>query len=67
MRKALADLENAMAEGGHIERYKAAKLAELWQLEITNLEAAGRAIDPIIDRCRHENDVGSVSSLQTRQ
>jgi hypothetical protein len=67
MRKALADLEYAMAEGGHIERYKAAKLAELWQLEITNLDAAGRAIDPIVDRCRHENGVGSVSSLHRDQ
>jgi len=67
MRGALTDLEYAMAEGGHIERYKAAKLAELWGLELTNVDAAGRAIDPIIDRCRHENGAASVASLDRDQ
>jgi hypothetical protein len=63
MRGALGDLEYAMAEGGHIEQYKATKLAELWRLELTRVDAAGRAIDPIVDRCRHENRVDSVACL----
>jgi hypothetical protein len=67
MRNALSDLEYAMAEGGHIERYRAAKLAELWGLELTKVDVAGRAIDPIIDRCRHENRADSVARLDQDQ
>lgn len=37
MRKALANLEHALAEGGHIEEYKAGRLAELWGLELTKI------------------------------
>jgi hypothetical protein len=67
MREALGDLRYALAEGGHIEQYKASRLAELWGMELTQVDAAGRAIDPIIDRCRHENRADSVTSLEPGQ
>jgi hypothetical protein len=67
LREALSDLEYALAEGGHIKRYRAGGLAELWRLELTTVDAAGRAIDPIIDRCRHANRVDSVASLDRDQ
>jgi hypothetical protein len=67
MREALGNLEYALAEGGHIEKYKASRLAELWRLELTKIDVAGRAIDPIIDRCRHEHSADSVAGLDPGQ
>lgn len=63
MRDAVAKLEFAMAEGGHIERRKADRLAELWDLRLTDLDIAGRVIDPIVDRRRHESGVDSAARL----
>lgn len=67
MREALDGLESALAEGSHIEREKAIGLAALWGIEGIAADTAGQDIDVVVDRCRHQNGVGSVADLDSEQ
>jgi hypothetical protein len=66
MRDALYIVESALAEGGHIERDRAARLGELWGVAGVSMEEAGQDIDRVVDRYRHDCRVASVADLDER-
>jgi hypothetical protein len=65
--KVIPAVEATLAEGGHVERDKATGLMRLWGVSGIDAEAAGRDIDLVVDRCRHENRVASVMDLDEQQ
>lgn len=67
MRDALHELETSLAEGAHIERDVATRLAQLWGLDDLAPDEAGRDVNAVVDRCLHEHQVASVAALEDGQ
>jgi len=67
MREALHEVESTLADGSHVERDKAIRLARLWNVRDFDAKAAGQDIDLVVDRYRHENRVASVADLEAQE
>jgi len=50
IRDAISTVRNSLAEGQHIERASAQALADIWEIELTDVDAAGRDIDAVAKR-----------------
>jgi hypothetical protein len=67
IRTAISAVQTSLAEGVHVERASAERLAIIWGVELTNVHGAGVAVDFAAKRALHKFGTTDVGQLEPGQ